>query len=186
MFLFVEGPSVTWWWVLAVFIAVFIFPLMLMGWDELVDDWDRLDIGSKVICVIFHWGILYLLPLGIALGITIPESIKSEKVHNEYVASEYHEIYYDKIYSMDRVNEVYGKFSLGYGVVNSETYYYFYIEVAENTYQLAKIKVTNNDVYIVETTENHYYVTKNKDSGHEDGYWQIIVPKGTIVEQYNV
>lgn len=129
------------------------------------------------------YGVSFLIIAGICIWYGIANYSKINE-WKEYYASEKCEVYYDKIYSINRENETYGKFSLGCGTVSEKVYYYFYIKIENDTYALKKIENKNN-VYIVETEDTHWCITQNKKANSDTIYYNIIVPKGTIIQSFN-
>ncbi len=99
--------------------------------------------------------------------------------------SEYHEeVVYNEIYSVTRENEVEGHFTLGCGSINTDTYYYFYIQTEPNVYRLTKLKVDGN-TYIKEVNDNFNIIAVNPENSFTIKYY-VNVPKGTIIKSYNV
>lgn len=130
-------------------------------------------------------GIVVFGEIGIALTACVITLTVQDKIkYDEFYKNEYHEIMYSEIYSINRDNEVSGRFCLGCGTINSETYYYFYTKTGNDRYILTKLKFTNN-VYIVETNNNSWCVTKNKNADSTYIYYEIIVPKGTLIQSFN-
>lgn len=130
-------------------------------------------------------GIIVFGEIGIALtACAITLTVQNRIDYMEYYKTEYHETMYSEIYSINRDNEVSGRFCLGCGIIESETYYYFYTKAGNDRYILNKVKFTSN-VYIVETDNNSWYVTKNKDADSAYVYYEIIVPKGTLIQSFN-
>lgn len=122
--------------------------------------------------------------IGIALtACSITLTVQNRIDYMEFYEAEYHEVVYNEIYSINRNNEVSGRFCLGCGTIESNTYYYFYIKTSDNTYKLVKQKHADN-VYIVES-DSAWRVTENKNASSAYVYYEIIVPKGTIIQSFN-
>ena len=103
-----------------------------------------------------------------------------KKEYAEWYATEYEEVAYNEIYSLDLQNEVSGHFTLGSGRIGTDNYYYFYIkDYQKDYYQFTKLKY-KNDVYIKEVEENPKIIQrKDKDSSFV--YYVIYVPVGTVI-----
>ena len=134
---------------------------------------------------ILAWGLLLFLGFGICLGITIPCYIHADKAYKEWYETEYEEVVYDHIYSMDFQNETYGKFRLGYGEIQTKHYYYFYIKVEQDTYRFAKLENKNGNTFIKET-DDYGSIIQRKDKNSDFVYYLIKVPHGTVIESYSV
>lgn len=130
-------------------------------------------------------GLLLFLCFGICLGITIPCYIHADKTYEEWYQTEYEEVVYDHIYSMDFQNETYGKFRLGYGEIETKHYYYFYIKVEQDTYSFAKLENKNGNTFIKET-DDYGSIIQRKDKNSDFVYYLIKVPHGTVIESYSV
>ena len=102
-----------------------------------------------------------------------------KKAYAEWCATEYEEVTYNEIYSLDLQNEVSGRFSLGYGRIDTDNCYYFYIKNGNGLYQFTKI-VYNNDVFIKEVQETPK-VIQRKDKDSNFIYYVIYVPTGTVI-----
>ena len=133
-----------------------------------------------VLLAIYIFGIFGIVGSVLLITLTVQNKIDYDK----YYKAEYHETMYSEIYSINRDNEVSGRFCLGCGTINSETYYYFYTKAGNDRYILNKVKFSSN-VYIVETTNNYWYVTENKNANSAYIYYEIIVPKGTLIQSFN-
>ena len=73
-------------------------------------------------------------------------------------------------------------FVIGRGYADSTQYYYCYQEVNKNAYKLQKFNCDHT--YIVETNETPS-VYEVKDKGESIPHYNIYVPFGTIISQYN-
>lgn len=100
------------------------------------------------------------------------------------------------IKSLKPVESISGSFVLGSGSFSSEGYFYTLIEVGDGIYR--KAKYPTSDTYLKETgkcvvteyqttyTNKRYtFWTGDKVVRHGE-YWLIEVPKGTIIEEYQV
>ena len=134
---------------------------------------------------ILAWGLLLFLTFGICLGVTIPCYMHADKDYNEWYETEYEEVVYDHIYSMDFQNETYGKFRLGYGEIQTKHYYYFYIKVEQDTYRFAKLENKGGNTFIKET-DDYGSIIQRKDKNSDFVYYLIKVPHGTVIESYSV
>lgn len=134
---------------------------------------------------ILAWGLLLFLIFGLCLGVTIPCYMHADKAYNEWYETEYEEVVYDHIYSMDFQNETSGKFRLGYGEIQTKHYYYFHIKVEQDTYSLAKLENKNGNTFIKET-DDYDSIIQRKDKNSDFVYYLIKVPHGTVIESYSV
>lgn len=85
------------------------------------------------------------------------------------------------IASLERDSRTEGTFFLGCGHIDDTDYYYYYKEVAENTYSLER--VARQYAYIFETDDYKPQLRHIKKAHESDRYW-LYVPVGTIVREY--
>lgn len=131
------------------------------------------------------WGISIFLIFGITLCWFIPFTIYEDKTYEEWYSTEYEEVVYDHIYSLDFQNETSGKFRLGYGEIKTKHYYYFYIKVEQDTYSFAKLENKDGNTFIKET-DDYGSIIQRKDKNSDFVYYLIKVPHGTVIESYSV
>jgi hypothetical protein len=115
----------------------------------------------------------------VGLGFLTAARVKEERLYYEWLPQEIEEELYPQIYSLSLHDNVEGRFTLGSGSINTENYYYFYIDSKYDTYQLTKIKNKGN-VYIKES-DGTPKVVERKDANSADIYYVIYVPVGTVV-----
>lgn len=144
-------------------------------------------IALAITCLVFYnktwWE--WLLPVGIFSGIFgflgILASLISIGAYDN-LQKEYN-VCIAKIVSLERDNLVSGRFCLGSGVIEEKEYYFYYVQVKENTYKLNKLECAN--AYIVETDQYEPSIYKIKVKGELE-YQNIYVPFGTMVVKYSV
>ncbi len=128
-------------------------------------------------------GILFGLISAVSLSFVILSHVEYEK---EYKA-EYHTLI-NEIVSLDRDSATNGHFSLGCGYIETKPVYYYYYKVAENTYTLGSLKKDDKGIYIVETDSYTPSIYKVKEANVDPSkyYYNIYVPFGTVIVNYNV
>ena len=97
----------------------------------------------------------------------------------------YENVVYE-ILSLKNSSSVEGHFALGYGRIETISYYFFYVE-DEKGYKLEKIK--SERTYIKPLEDSVYNVptiTKKKIKGEIDSYHIIYLPQEYIVFDYNI
>lgn len=110
----------------------------------------------------------------------------------------------DKIVSLDIGQTLQGSFFLGCGNINGVTYYYYYKIEPDGAYTLQKAPTEYSRIYMDTDPENSHVIIINMDESptrcrddQTDEYcrqtawvfeksYVFHVPKGTIVEEYNV
>ena len=115
----------------------------------------------------------------VGLGFLTAAKVKEERLYYEWFPQEIEEELYPQIYSLSLHDNVEGHFCLGSGSINTENYYYFYIDSKYDTYQLTKLKNKGN-VYIKES-DTTPKVVERKDANSTEIYYIIYVPVGTVV-----
>ncbi len=87
------------------------------------------------------------------------------------------------IVSISRDSEMDGHFTLGYGYVKEDQYYFYYYPT-EKGIRLGKVKTDYS--YIIETTEYTPSIYKVKElyTFNEQIYYNIYVPNGTVVNTF--
>ena len=167
----------------AVFLILFIIAVVctIKGFksDNVCDRWDAEDnlITSIALFIILVADIVGIIICSVGYSTGSVE-------YKEWYDNPHQEIVYNNIYSLTRENETSGHFVLGCGNVNTDTYYYFYVKKNTDIYQLTKLKVDNN-VYIKEVDYNYSIVAYN-DANSDTIYYHVNVPKGTIIQSYNI
>lgn len=159
---------------------------------------------------------LYVGGKGIGLSILMSASIFvfisiiNMMVDEGYISMNSSEFVYKPVIEVNRVNiktiqdktgEISGRFCLGSGVINSNSYYYFYVSENDSTSYLKKL---NSDyVKIIETdSQNPCVVKYRKEIDWENTpqanwvchskqqsvryNWVIYVPKNTIIINYSL
>ena len=166
-----------------VFLILFIVALIatIKGFKS-GNDWDKMEAEDTLIASIAVFIILVVDIVGVIIC-SIGYSTGSVE-YQEWYDNPHQEIVYNNIYSVTRDNETSGHFVLGCGTVNTDTYYYFYVKKDTDIYQLTKLQVTNN-VYIKEVDYNYSVVAYNGANSDSICYY-INVPKGTIIQSYNI
>ena len=104
----------------------------------------------------------------------------SNNKYQSWYESELEEVRYSHIYSLNLQDNVSGQFHIGHGKVETKSYYYFYVNSKYDSYQLAKIEITDS-VYIKESNDTSK-VIERKDANSEYIYTIIYVPSGTIID----
>ena len=104
----------------------------------------------------------------------------SNNKYQPWYESELEEVRYSHIYSLNLHDNVSGQFHIGHGKVETKSYYYFYVNSKYDSYQLAKIEITDS-VYIKESSDTPK-VVERKDANSEYIYTIIYVPSGTIID----
>lgn len=91
-----------------------------------------------------------------------------------------------EIVSIERDNLTSGSFRLGFGTINTETYYFFYEKTGNEQYKLGKVK--SDCAYIIEdnTSKRLKSVWEIKEYGEFKPYYNIYVPKGTIQVSFSL
>lgn len=167
----------------AVFLILFIIALIctIKGYKS-DNEWDKMDAEDSLITGIA----LFIMLIADIVGLIICSIgyCTGSVEYQEWYDNPHQEIVYNNIYSLTRENETSGHFVLGCGNVNTDTYYYFYVKKNTDTYQLTKLKVDNN-VYIKEVDYNYSIVAYN-DANSDIIYYYVNVPKGTIIQSYNI
>lgn len=110
----------------------------------------------------------------------------------------------DKIVSLDIGQTLQGSFFIGCGNVNGITYYYYYKIESDGAYTLQKAPTEYSRIYMDANPDNSHVIIINMDqyptqcrNDQTDEYckqnswvfkknYVFHVPKGTIVEEYNV
>lgn len=167
----------------AVFLVLFIIELIftIKGYrsDNECDRWDAED--TLISCIA-----IFIILVADIVGVIICSVgyCTGSVEYQEWYDNSHQEIVYNNIYSLTRENETSGHFVLGCGNVNTDTYYYFYVKKDTDIYQLTKFKVDNN-VYIKEVDYNYSIVAYN-DANSDIIYYYVNVPKGTIIQSYNI
>ena len=100
------------------------------------------------------------------------------------------------IYSLDFGGEVSGSFVLGTGSIDTDLYYYFYLQDQDGAYHLRKTLVDNSRIFMDDsiTRDNAYVIIYDCMCDHDcptictttiyDG-GEFHVPKGTITKKFN-
>lgn len=123
-------------------------------------------------------GIVMILPITFLTAV-----IDNDKHYPEWYASEIVEVQYDHIYSLDLDTEVSGSFRLGYGSIDSDTYYYFYVKDSKGFYR-EKIKIEPN--VRLNESDTTPRIEERKEANSAEVWVFIYVPVGTVVDSgYN-
>jgi hypothetical protein len=100
-----------------------------------------------------------------------------------------------KLYSLNAITGISGSFALGYGHINEDAYYYYYLQDMEGAYHLMKAPAEDSRIFM-DTASDTAYVTKVYCPTNNDvrpactstrGYYgyDFHVPPGTITIQFN-
>lgn len=128
------------------------------------------------------WMIALPLVVGVALSYLewyiISCGISSQK---EYKSS--YEIKMCEIISLERESSVYGRFTLGSGVIQEKSYYFYYYKIDANVYKLGRIECDKS--YIIECNNTPaIYKVKEENVDRQCYHFEIYVPYNTIVVSY--
>ena len=93
-------------------------------------------------------------------------------------------VVHDNIYSVKGTNdEVSGQFFLGSGRINERTYYIVFVK---DKYGIKMEKYNVCNTYIVEVSDNHYYIRYIKKKWEFKGKYLLYVPEGTVIVEYKI
>lgn len=96
----------------------------------------------------------------------------------------YDHVQYENIYSIRSTDDdVDGRFFLGSGYIDEDTYYIVFVEDEKG------IKLNKYDTkytYIVEVDDGNHYVRHVKEKWTLDDYYILYVPVGTIIVEYRI
>ena len=101
-------------------------------------------------------------------------------------ASTYENCVAAEIVSIERDNLTSGSFRLGFGTINTDTYYFFYEKTGDKQYKLDKVKASC--AYIIEdnTSSRLKSVWEIKEYDTYKPYYNIYVPEGTIQVSFSL
>ena len=158
----------TCWWLLVLLVSVALCAagIMLLKWAE--SKWDRegLEVLGMMMVVIFSAAGIIGTPIMVGLEET------------------YDNVVYDNIYSVRGTdNEVEGRFILGSGYIDEDSYYIVFIE-DDKGIRMEKFNAENT--YIVEVTDGHHYVKDTKEKWTLNDYYTIYVPEGTVIVDFKI
>lgn len=122
--------------------------------------------------------IIFIVILALSLGISIP---LETKCYND----QYENIVY-KIKSLKSEVGASGRFFLGSGHIETQSYYFFYIQY-DKGYRLEKI--TTSNTYINALEESQYdtpVLTNKKNKGEWCNYYMIYIPQDYIVFDFSI
>lgn len=157
-----------------VIIITIIFSIML-GAILVITIYEMFDLDLE-----FSWKLVitFICAISLLLGVGIPLEIK-------YYNSQYENIICEIISLKSEVG-VSGKFFLGYGYIDTETYYFFYTQ-DDKGYKLKKIRTS--EAYINVLEESKYEtptLTQKKNKGEWNDYSIIYIPQDYIVFDFNI
>lgn len=100
-----------------------------------------------------------------------------------------------KLYSLNAITGSSGSFALGYGHIDEEAYYFYYLQDTEGAYHLMKADADSSRIFM-DTASDTAYVTrvaccgsnshkKSACSGYGCYGYDFHVPPGTITIQFN-
>lgn len=120
----------------------------------------------------------FIVILALSLGISIP-------LETNCYNSQYENVVY-KIKSLKSEVGASGRFFLGSGHIETQSYYFFYIQY-DKGYRLEKI--TTSNTYINALEESQYdapVLTKKKNKGEWCNYYMIYIPQDYIVFEFSI
>lgn len=122
-----------------------------------------------VFLVIFLISCVIFVPIGLSM-------------HDQQITSTY------QIYSADMSSIVHGEFCLGSGEVSSQFVYIYYTGDPKSGYKLGYIPADESTIFMDEN--NSPYIkeiyTEESNGANVDYSYEIHVPSGSIVKQYNM
>jgi len=153
-----------------------------------IDHRDRVGstITTFILSTVVGVGIYFIGLLGIHCGfINNPGNVAVSKAVNEY-----------NIKSLKPVESIRGSFVLGSGNISSDGYFYTLIDTGNGTFKKEKFPChstflketggTKITVYKTTYTNERYTFWTGEKEIREDISYLIEVPKGTIIEEYQV
>ena len=149
-------------------VVLLLLTFFLLWLDDKIDHCGDGFISAAAVTFCLMW---IVGGIGIPISASVYHDAKSEYIKHMV-----------NIVSLDRGTGVYGRFTLGSGIVEDRAVYYYYYQPRENTYKLGKLYA--NECYIVQTDEYQPSIYKIKEKGQLDHYYNIYVPFGTIVENF--
>ncbi len=165
-------------WIFTISLGLFIIAGIIEFISFVIDTFKNDEDGGQIL-----FAFITELFLGVCFALVIlilVNVIDSNNKYQPWYESELEEVRYSHIYSLNLHDNVSGQFHIGHGKVETKSYYYFYVNSKYDSYQLAKIEITDS-VYIKESSDTPK-VIERKDANSEYIYTIIYVPSGTLID----
>lgn len=128
-----------------------------------------------------NWKILIMFfasSIAILSGVIIP-------IETDVYNKNYENVIYE-IKSLKTENLISGRFFLGCGYVNTQEYYFFYVEYNKG-YKIEKIETSRTYINALENSDYETpKLTQKKNKGEWDAYYIIYIPQDYIVFDFNI
>lgn len=158
----------TCWWllVLLVSLGLCIAGITLSKWAA--SQWDREGLGV----------------LGLEMAVVFGATAIFGSILTGVAEETYDKVVYNNIYSVRGTdNEVDGRFFLGSGHIDEDSYYVVFVEDDKG---IGMRKFDTDFAYIVEVPDDHYYVRYTKEKWTLNPYYTIYVPEGTVIVEFKI